>query len=661
MNAGIAAYVILTQNTDVTNIVGVNIFPEVAEQETATPFIVYQLLSVAPEDTHDGPSKLDEVRFEFLCYADSYALAADLGSKVRGALDRVSGTYNGVNVESVQFNDVDIDTIDAPRRFAQVLTFTFRIKRDNVQIAQGTPVTGAKLGDLYDVDTTGVTDGQVIAYDAAAQEWQPADDASGVTELGQLTDVQFGQSGPETGELLKYDGSEWTNDTIVKSEIGLGNVDNTSDANKPVSTATQTALNAKADTSAVPTDLNDLSDVTIVGTPAGNQALIYDATAGAFKSQVSYTNRFEDDVETGKQGITGTERAYSVKGEGDGVFADPESDTPAAGKVIVRKIYHKTGFITDADVIGDYTLIHTFADDTAYADTVATFEGFKDGATYGVPPFTLLQTWEEVDQANLLLDTYTGAAAAYSLRKLRTLYTGDAIRVRRSSDNTEQDIGFSNDELDTVSLTAFAGSGDAFVKTWYDQSGNSNDATQTTTSAQPKIVSSGAVITENGKPAVQFDGANDALNSSSSVSLPLNNAFALVAKGISTATDEVLNINYTSGLNVRIQSNNVRVLYTDSDQNNVASASNNQFLLYAGRQSSSNTVYGSLDGGAQLSDTSLDSGSWNTATGTLHVGARNGTSLEWDGLIQEVVYYASDKLNDRTNIEDNINTFYSIY
>ena len=55
----------------------------------------------------------------------------------------------------------------------------------------------------------------------------------------------------------------------------------------------------------------------------------------------------------------------------------------------MRKIYHKTGFITDADVIGDYTLIHTFADDTAYADTVAAFDGFEDGATYGVPPFTL--------------------------------------------------------------------------------------------------------------------------------------------------------------------------------------------------------------------------------------------------------------------------------
>ena len=35
--------------------------------------------------------------------------------------------------------------------------------------------------------------------------------------------------------------------TIKKSDIGLGNVDNTSDADKPVSTATQTALNNKVD------------------------------------------------------------------------------------------------------------------------------------------------------------------------------------------------------------------------------------------------------------------------------------------------------------------------------------------------------------------------------------------------------------------------------
>jgi len=46
--------------------------------------------------------------------------------------------------------------------------------------------------------------------------------------------------------------SSHTSDTdnphgVTKAQVGLGNVDNTSDANKPISTATQTALNAKAD------------------------------------------------------------------------------------------------------------------------------------------------------------------------------------------------------------------------------------------------------------------------------------------------------------------------------------------------------------------------------------------------------------------------------
>ena len=34
--------------------------------------------------------------------------------------------------------------------------------------------------------------------------------------------------------------------SLVKADVGLGNVDNTSDLNKPISTATQTALNLKA-------------------------------------------------------------------------------------------------------------------------------------------------------------------------------------------------------------------------------------------------------------------------------------------------------------------------------------------------------------------------------------------------------------------------------
>jgi hypothetical protein len=202
MNVGKAVYGILSSTTAVTDIVSTNIFPEIAEQETATPFIVYQLQGVAPEDTHDGPSKLDEVRMEIICFSDSYNGAADLADKVRGALDRVSGTYNGVNVESVQFNNVDIEIEYDPRRYSQVTTYTFRIKRDNITIAAGTPVTGAKLGDLSDVDVAGVSDGQFIKYVAAQQEWQAADSTGGVTSLAALTDVNL--TGLGSKDVINY-------------------------------------------------------------------------------------------------------------------------------------------------------------------------------------------------------------------------------------------------------------------------------------------------------------------------------------------------------------------------------------------------------------------------------------------------------------------------
>jgi len=113
--------------------------------------------------------------------------------------------------------------------------------------------------------------------------------------------------------------------------------------------------------------------------------------------------------------------------------------------------------------------------------------------------------------SGLILDGLN-SAAAYSLRKLRSAYTGPAIRVRRSSDNAEVDIGFTvSGNLDTGTLVAHVGSGSGFVTTWYDQSGNGRNATQTTAGSQPSIVANGAIITQGGRPAIRFDGVNDIL------------------------------------------------------------------------------------------------------------------------------------------------------
>ncbi len=107
--------------------------------------------------------------------------------------------------------------------------------------------------------------------------------------------------------------------------------------------------------------------------------------------------------------------------------------------------------------------------------------------------------------AYLITDVGVSAARAYSLRKVVSGYSGSAIRVRRSSDDTEQDIGFSGDDLDTASLLSFVGSSSGYVRTWYDQSGNARDIGHATAGNQPRIVNAGTLeTTAFGRPCIQF-------------------------------------------------------------------------------------------------------------------------------------------------------------
>lgn len=112
------------------------------------------------------------------------------------------------------------------------------------------------------------------------------------------------------------------------------------------------------------------------------------------------------------------------------------------------------------------------------------------------------QVWRRPQAASGVvgvLDGISNVAAAYGLRQLRSAYSGSAVRVRRSSDSTEQDIGFDGSgEFDSASFSSFVGGGTGYVKTLYDQSGNGRNATQATTGSQPQIEASSI----NGKYAI---------------------------------------------------------------------------------------------------------------------------------------------------------------
>jgi hypothetical protein len=108
--------------------------------------------------------------------------------------------------------------------------------------------------------------------------------------------------------------------------------------------------------------------------------------------------------------------------------------------------------------------------------------------------------------------TTNPSTAAYSVRLVNTEYTGPCIRVRRTSDNALADIGFASGVLDQTALLAHVGTGgtdQGYVHTWYDQYSNQFHYSQPSNSWQPKIVTNGAVLMENGKPAISNDGTDN--------------------------------------------------------------------------------------------------------------------------------------------------------
>jgi len=245
-----------------------------------------------------------------------------------------------------------------------------------------------------------------------------------------------------------------------------------------------------------------------------------------------------------------------------------------------------------------------------------------------------------------LLDTYTGAAACYALRLMRTAYTGDAVEVYNGSSYAS--IGFNVfGELNTVALADHCGSNDGFVSKWYDQSGNTNTAAQTTTANMPKIYDgTTGVVTENGKPAVEFDRSNDN-------HLDYSNFISNATNAITVAKNTASSWGAITG-----QFGGALRCLNNADWNASANADDFHYLgglFIDGTQLSSGTIDAAFQ---RLIYANAQTGGF---TDSLQFIGKGYPNRNWNGSIQELIIYTSDQSSNRTNIEDSINTFYSIY
>jgi|LakMenEpi03Aug12_release.lakeMendotaPanAssembly.Ray.scaffolds.fasta_scaffold253022_3 hypothetical protein len=267
-----------------------------------------------------------------------------------------------------------------------------------------------------------------------------------------------------------------------------------------------------------------------------------------------------------------------------------------------------------------------------------------------------------------ILDLYINASAAYSLRLLRNAYTGASIRVRRSSDNTEQNIGFTaTGGLDTSALTSFCGASNGFVTTWYDQSNNGNNVTQTTAINQPQIVQNGIILYGNNKPTIKFDGINDNLGTTFT-NVPIFPITMTTISNTTGITDAGL-IGFGNAGSLRREfwqeitsSGKVKFGYYGDDLPNgfATGIFNNIQLLYTAIVT--NTFVQNGYGNGNLAGT-YNSSSQYIGNGAFNIGKGRQDSLGKfiNGNIQEVIIYPIDQSSNRTNIESNINSYYGIY
>ena len=249
------------------------------------------------------------------------------------------------------------------------------------------------------------------------------------------------------------------------------------------------------------------------------------------------------------------------------------------------------------------------------------------------------------------MDEYGGASAGYSLRLLCVDYSGDCITVRRASDNATQNIGFDDDGvLDITSLESFCASTDGFVTTWYDQSGDGNNATQTTASSQPQIVSSGSVILENGKPAIYYDGTiTKSLDVSFGTKSQPNQFFVVANKNDISG---FLFDGITGQRNA--QSGDNMFAGTSLPEAYPVSFANQQ-VLFTGLFNGTNSK-GFING----SNTASGDTGTRDVTG-IRIGNKYTQDDAIEGTMQSLVFYNSDQSSNRTAIEDNINDYYNIY
>jgi hypothetical protein len=203
---------------------------------------------------------------------------------------------------------------------------------------------------------------------------------------------------------------------------------------------------------------------------------------------------------------------------------------------------------------------------------------------------------------------------------------------------------------------------DAFCRYWYDQSGNANDAGQATQASQPQIYdATTGLITENGKPAISWDGVDDTMAASygSLYSIPCTyslvhtwpaypGTFSVMMDGANLTYRHIYRLD--NNASTATASAGADIVFTDNLTDGQQYLS---YLDFSGGSGSFVAIDGSVVSSGATSTSSING---------VTLGTTANFAFDCAFSVQEFIMWPSDQdgAGNRSGIETNIDTYFQI-
>ena len=270
-----------------------------------------------------------------------------------------------------------------------------------------------------------------------------------------------------------------------------------------------------------------------------------------------------------------------------------------------------------------------------------------------------------INKGVIVTNLFKDATLAFSLRDLG-LGADYAVRVRRDSDNAEQD--FTANEITDGTLEGFVGSGNGYVSIWYNQIGG-NDAIQNTATQQPMIVNgSGNLITKLGKPAIYMTEGLYLFVDNPSIVTVENGIESYVVFSVDGSPSKNKGIfgKWGGTKDEYALLNDSKLKVTSKDTNNIQTNTESNYLLnsetaliearfnFSFQEVLRNQI--SLIKN-QINDVLVSDNKLTIGTYTL----KNSQFTTVDSYYQDLVIFKTKNSGKQTEIRKNINDYYGIY